>query len=326
VLLSQVFREWLVNVETAVALGQLKRSTARSYRSVVTHDLLPAFGRIQSDRLSPIHVNAWRAAAATRITAAELAPKSFNNACGVLSACLEWAREQRYLTTNPLPRKLRAKRSPRTRLIVQGAEIKRLWQTATGQDQIIIGLALFCGLRKGEVFGAHWRDVTWPKRGRRATIHVARALVQRQLVTPKTAASDRLVLLPARLIDLLREHERTRGPVPLEDGADYIVRQDDGQPIDPDNWAKEVWPTIRAAAKLPAAVTLHGLRHTFGSLLLADNVPVKHVSEQMGHGSVAFTMDIYQHILKATSATATRALDKHIPEDRPRLRLVKRSA
>jgi integrase len=37
-------------------------------------------------------------------------------------------------------------------------------------------------------------------------------------------------------------------------------------------------PTIRAAAKLPEDVSLHALRHTFGSMLLADGVPVKHVS------------------------------------------------
>ena len=55
------------------------------------------------------------------------------------------------------------------------------------------------------------------------------------------------------------------------------------------------------------------VRHTFGSLLLADGVPIKHVSEQMGHANVAMTLNVYQHVLRSTSATATRQLDKHIP-------------
>ena len=108
-----------------------------------------------------------------------------------------------------------------------------------------------------------------------------------------------------------------------------VVRQDDGQPIDPDNWCKRVWPRLRTAGKVPAAVTLHGLRHTFGSLLLADGAPVKHVSEQMGHANPSITMAVYQHTLRATSATATRQLDKHIPDDNLRkkpLRIVKSTA
>ena len=131
--------------------------------------------------------------------------------------------------------------------------------------------------------------------------------------------------LPSRLVALLREHEQARPPLPLLDGRAFVIRQDDGQPIDPDNWARRVWPTLRTVAKVPTAVTLHGLRHTFGSMLLADGAPVKHVSEQMGHANPLITMQVYQHVLRATSATATRQLDRHIPGEK-KLRLVKSSA
>ena len=84
--------------------------------------------------------------------------------------------------------------------------------------------------------------------------------------------------------------------------------------------------SIRTAAKLPAGVTLHALRHSFGSRLLADGVPIKHVSEQMGHANVTMTLNVYQHVLRATSAEATRHLDKHIHAGPPTtLRLVKRA-
>ena len=113
----------------------------------------------------------------------------------------------------------------------------------------------------------------------------------------------------------------------LEDGTAFVIRQDDGNPVDPDNWAKRVWPGIRAQAKLPTTVTLHALRHTFGSLLLADGAPVKHVSDQMGHANPLITMSVYQHVLRATTATATRQLDRHIPAaGQPTLRLVKSGA
>jgi integrase len=224
---------------------------------------------------------------------------------------------------------MRARATSVGRVVVQGAEITRLWQAAAGQDRVIVALALFAGLRRGEVFGLRWSDLTWPKGRTRANLHIEQAFVQRRITTPKSTAGRRDVQVPARLIELLRQHARDRAPLPLADGTAYVVRQDDGQPVDPDNWAKRVLPGIRSAAKLPETVTLHALRHTFGSLLLADGAPIKHVSEQMGHASVVVTLNIYQHILRATSATATRHLDRHIPSAPARarrLRLVRPGA
>jgi integrase len=240
-----------------------------------------------------------------------------NNIIGVMKVVLDWATTgagKHALGVNPMPhRRMRAKVERDDRAIVQGAEIARLWSATSGQDRVVVALALFAGLRRGEIFGARWSDLVWPKGRQRAALHVSRAFVQRQVVTPKSAAGRRTVQLPARLVALLRDHARERPAVLLEDGADYVIRQDDGRPIDPDNWAKRAWPGIRTAAKLPETVTLHALRHTFGSLLLADGAPVKHVSEQMGHANPLITMQVYQKVLRATSATATRRLDKHIP-------------
>jgi integrase len=176
---------------------------------------------------------------------------------------------------------------------------------------VIVALALFAGLRRGELFGLRWSDIVWPKGRTRATLHVTQAFVQRQITTPKSQAGRRDVNLPPGLVELLKHHEVVRPPKPLENGAAFVIRQDDGNPVDPDNWARRLWPTIRKTAKLPETVTLHALRHSFGSLLLADGVPIKHVSEQMGHANVAITLNVYQHVLRATSATATRQLDKH---------------
>jgi integrase len=328
-LMSEVFTKWTASLDAAVALGQLKRSTKRSYGSIVTQHLTPAFGAVRSDALTTVAVSTWKTEAAQRIVTGELAAKTFNNCIGVFSACLDWARDHHYLSQDPLPKKLRAKPAGRQRDVVQGAEIGRLWQAATGQDRVIIALALFAGLRRGELFGVRWSDITWPKGRTRAAVRIAQAFVQRQFVTPKSAAGRRDVFLPARLVELLRQHRVTRSPVVLEDGASFIVRQDDGKPLDPDNWARRVWPVIRRAAKLPETVTLHALRHTFGSLLLADGVQIKHVSEQMGHANVAITLNVYQHVLRATSATATRQLDRHIPDQAPKkvgLRIVRRGA
>ena len=48
----------------------------------------------------------------------------------------------------------------------------------------------------------------------------------------------------------------------------------------------------------------HDLRHTHATILLKANVPVKVVSERLGHSSPAFTMTVYQHVLPGMQAEA----------------------
>ena len=56
-------------------------------------------------------------------------------------------------------------------------------------------------------------------------------------------------------------------------------------------------------------IRLHDLRHTHGTLLIAAGVPVKVVSERLGHATPAFTIDTYQHVLPGMQADAARIFE-----------------
>jgi len=51
---------------------------------------------------------------------------------------------------------------------------------------------------------------------------------------------------------------------------------------------------------------LHDLRHTHASLLLEERVPIKVVSERLGHATPGFTMATYQHVLPGMQADTSR--------------------
>ncbi len=53
-------------------------------------------------------------------------------------------------------------------------------------------------------------------------------------------------------------------------------------------------------------IRLHDLRHTHGTLHIKAGVRAKVVSERLGHGNPAFTIDTYQHVLPGTQAEAAR--------------------
>jgi integrase len=71
-------------------------------------------------------------------------------------------------------------------------------------------------------------------------------------------------------------------------------------------------------------IRLHELRHTHGTLLIAASVPVKVVSERLGHATPAFTIETYQHVLPGMQADAARVFERlvasgplpvdHVPE------------
>ena len=54
-------------------------------------------------------------------------------------------------------------------------------------------------------------------------------------------------------------------------------------------------------------IRFHDLRHTHASLLIMDGVPVKVVSERLGHASVSFTLDTYAHVMPGQQAEAAAA-------------------
>jgi len=62
----------------------------------------------------------------------------------------------------------------------------------------------------------------------------------------------------------------------------------------------------RVVKRTPALtrIRFHDLRHTHASLLIVAGVPIKVVSERLGHSHPAFTMHTYQHLLPGMSAAA----------------------
>lgn len=84
--------------------------------------------------------------------------------------------------------------------------------------------------------------------------------------------------------------------------GDLVFCRTDGDSIHPDLFSQTF---DRAVVKsgLPQ-ITLHDLRHTHATLLLKAGVPVKVVSERLGHSNPGFTMSVYQHVIPGMQAEA----------------------
>jgi integrase len=81
----------------------------------------------------------------------------------------------------------------------------------------------------------------------------------------------------------------------------------EGGYLNPDRFSRRFTRALATCASRPDApalptIRVHDLRHTHATLLLAAGVPVKVVSERLGHSTVTITMEIYQHVLPGMQA------------------------
>jgi integrase len=90
----------------------------------------------------------------------------------------------------------------------------------------------------------------------------------------------------------------TRGTVFVDSAGGYLRKS---------NFARGPWRRVLERTGL-GSYNFDGLRHTCASLLLAAGVPLKVVSERLGHGSPAFTASVYQHVAEGLQEKAAAQL------------------
>ena len=167
-----------------------------------------------------------------------------------------------------------------------------------------------------------------------ASLSVTQVLYKRggicEFKEPKTEHSRRRIGLTPSLALFLREYRAQREEQrlllgkPLSDD-DLVFGNVDGTPMDPGTLTHN-FARIARRAGVPGT-RFHDLRHTFASLMLLAGVHVKVVSEMLGHSSVAFTLDVYSHVIPGLQEAAGKRLDEVLdPELRQKKNVGKMSA
>lgn len=105
-----------------------------------------------------------------------------------------------------------------------------------------------------------------------------------------------------RVLAAWRDWQQTKHAVTGVAQVDWVFTDGEGKPIHPHSFS-QAFERIVSRAQVPR-IRLHDVRHTHGTLLIKESVPVKVVSERLGHANPAFTIETYQHVLPGMQAEA----------------------
>jgi integrase len=285
--------EWLRFVEQD---RDVKPSTLRDYRSVVRSRLLPAFGSLAVEELTPRAIEEWRAGLGD---GRALTNRTRNKAVTILGGIMERARKVYGLPSNPVREveKLR-ERYDATRFEFYSPE--EVWAlvraAASEQDAAIFLTAAFTGLRRGELIALRWRDVDFE----RSSIRVSGSYANGVLTAPKSG-HGRVVPMVPEVAQVLAQLGQRRESA---DEEALVFESEFGGYLDGSALRRRFVAACARAGLRP--IRFHDLRHTFGTLAVRGAESIVELQNWLGHAEVRTTMR-YTHYRKQRDAAARLA-------------------
>lgn len=302
-------KEWLEATRPTI-----RESTWESYGGLIRTHITPRLGSIILQELTASKLNAFYAellSTGRHDGTGGLSPKTVRNVHVVLRKALSDAARWGLLTRNVAeladPPKLRNAGS--VEMQTWTAEEIRGFLDHIEKDRLFAAwmLSVATGMRRGEILGLRWQDVDLDAR----TLAVRQTLLtvdyKLTFSTPKTNRSRRVIALDDQTVAALRSYRARQleerlawGPAYVEN--ELVFTRENGEPIHPDRFSQMFDKHVKESG-LPR-IRLHDLRHTHATLALQAGVHPKVVSERLGHSTVAFTMDVYSHVIPAMQADA----------------------
>ena len=311
--LNEYLDKWL---ETA-AKPRLREKTLRDYEGLLRRHVRPTLGTRPLAEIGPLEIQRVYNAIQER----GLSARTVRFTHAVLRSALQQAVKWRLLAQNPADR-VDLPRQEKREMSVLTPQQARIFLEACKENRYgtLFALAITTGLRPSEYLALKWTDLDWDS----GSIRVARTLEAMQgggwrFAETKRARSRRTVKLQSFVLQLLRDHivaqaeEREQAGEKWRDHG-LIFTAQNGEPVNERNLVQQYFKPLLKLAGLPD-IRLYDLRHTAATLALSAGVPPKVVSEQLGHASAAFTLDVYSHVLphmqEAAAAKVEALLNSH---------------
>lgn len=302
---------------------ELRASTYAGYRRNVERHILPVLGKVAIRRLRDSHLEALYDRLRNPIDGRRaLAPKTVLEIHLIIRGALDHALEHEVVGRN-VALLARVPRPPAVRTPEPQAwtaeQLQAFLRAAAGHRLFpAFWLSAFTGMRRSELLALRWTDIDLNA----CTVSINRGLVavgyELHESRGKTANARRRIDLDPTTVSVLaawRQWQQTEQHVTGIEPSEFVFTDREGEPVHP-HAISQSFERIVARAGLPP-IRLHDVRHTHATLLIKAGVPVKVVSERLGHAKPAFTIDTYQHVLPGMQAEAARTIEQLVARGVP---------
>ncbi len=274
--LSQLMREWLFSVSLTV-----KNSTYRKYECLVRNHIEHThLGDMQVRSITGKDISAL--ASELLLTLSE---KSVNDVLTTVNSALSYGEEIYGIPKIKLHYVKEVQKEMRVLSVAEQKRLEAYLTTDTDTCKFGVLLALYTGLRLGELCALRWEDVGRNELVVSKTLHRVKSDkgTVLEVTTPKTKSSYRVIPLPEFLLPLT-EQFRSSGAV---------LKNHNGDSVEPRLMQYRFETYIRECG-LPKT-NFHALRHTFATRCVEAGFDIKSLSEILGHSDVKTTLNRYVH-------------------------------
>lgn len=311
---KMTIEQWMNTWLEEYVEGTVKPLTYAAYKTSVNTHIIPALGKIKASSLNTTQVQVFYNDLKRK---KQLSAKTIKNVHGILHKALKLASKLNYIAKNPvddctIPRVEPTQINPLTE-----EEIAMFIEEARGDEcEDMLILALFTGMRRGEVCGLSWDSVNF----NRNTITVKQQLcISRDDYTYyiATTKSDRIRTLtaPPFIMDMLSRIRKEQALQKLttgflwEDEYNLVFTTEAGRHIAPVTLYKHFKSIAKKIGRPDAR--LHDLRHTYAVTALQEGDDSKTVQQNLGHATASFTLNVYGHVSERMKQESANRMQRY---------------
>jgi integrase len=290
-LYKDYIEQWFRGKETT--LGQ---QTKMVYRGNINYRITPKLGHLPLAFITPLVIQNY----VNELKDEGLANATISKLLKMIKSSLENAKDLELISKNPAKKIKIPENTPTVMNVWNQEEVRKFLSLAkTNPYFLVFHLALYTGMRQGEILGLRWEDVDFEK----GTINIRQTLShdgKTFLAGAKSKTSIRSITLAKETLVLLKSHKLTILKEKLVLGTSYIDKDlvnctRNGKQLNPANIRRTFIKLIKDVG-IPS-IRFHNLRHTHATLLILNGTNVKVVSERLGHSNVKITLDCYYHVM-----------------------------
>ena len=280
----------------------LSITTYKVYLRICKKYIIPLLGDIKLSDIRPIHVQNY-----VDDLVGILTPQTIRIHLNILNLAFKRAYRLKLIKENVVQFVEVPKNKKFKNEIYNAEDMKILLEKCHKTPlELPIIIASGLGLRISEIMGLTWNNIDFND----FTITVEKITVRDEgkviLKEPKTESSVRTISAPKEIILMLKQLKKERLTAKLKGEKQHrelIFYDKNLEPIAPDVISKKFKYFLEVNNL--KHIRFHDLRHSHVTMLIDAKVPLKVISERVGHSSVNTTLNIYSHALKEMDQEAS---------------------